>query len=118
MQSNASTKPTATWLTRSSMLAHATRAATAPPTMAAATNPTHHWPVSKPAANPARADSMRLPSSERLMTPDRSVTVSPMTAKISGVAAATIDASVASIRRSPRRGHLLHAGRDAAATLG
>ncbi len=46
MHSNASTKPTATWLTRSPMLAHATRAATAPPTRAAATNPTHHWPLS------------------------------------------------------------------------
>ena len=46
-----------------------------------------------------------LPSSERLTTPARSVMVSPTTAKMRGVAAATIEASVASISdpRSPRR---------------
>ena len=73
----ASTKPTATWLSQSVMLEKATMRANVAPTAAAAANPSQVLPLSKATAKPASAESMRLPSIDRLMTPAFSLIVSP-----------------------------------------
>ncbi len=80
MASRVRTNPTAIWFRRSSMLAKAMMAAMTIPTAMAATNPNSTLPATKAVANPVSAESMMVPSSERLMTPDFSAMFSPMAA--------------------------------------
>ena len=68
------------------MLPNATISATMVPTT---------FSVSNATTNPARAASIMLPSTERLMTPAFSLIVSPMVANIRADAPATMEAMVA-----------------------
>jgi hypothetical protein len=58
----------------------ATTSATSAPIAAAAAKPTRTLPVDRAAAKPPIAESISVPSAERLITPARSVNVSPIAA--------------------------------------
>jgi hypothetical protein len=82
------TKPMAIWDPFRVSEPKATIPANSAPTAAAAKKPNTKLPVSLATANPTMAASMIVPSAERLITPARSVMVSPTQAKTTGVAVA------------------------------
>ena len=66
-------KPTVTWSSRNSMLDNAMMSAINAPTSMAASNPATRLFVIQATTKPAIAVAIRLPFSDRLMTPARSV---------------------------------------------
>jgi hypothetical protein len=78
------------------MLMNAMINATSAPTAAPAANPQKKLPVTVAAANPTMDERIMLPFKERLITPDRSVRVSPITAKTTGAAQVNIEPMLAS----------------------
>src|SRR5688572_1521115 len=77
---NITTSPVASWFVRNWMTISACTMASAPPASAPATTPAHGLPNCDVAAYAANALASIEPSMPRLITPDRSDTVSPSAA--------------------------------------